>query len=74
MNHSLLQTIIVQMYTDQTCFLLYSTVSHQGSNHSLVVETFWFQLLAMVRNEAVKIIGKEEGEKKLGAQGLCVER
>ena len=29
----------VQMYTDKTCYLLYITASHQGSNHDLVLKT-----------------------------------
>ena len=33
MSHSV--TIVVQIYTDQTCFLLHSAVSRQGSNHDL---------------------------------------
>ena len=29
--------MVVQMYTDQTCFLLHCTASRQGSNHDLVL-------------------------------------
>ena len=35
MSHSV--TIVVQIYTDQTCFLLHSTAFRQGSNHDLVL-------------------------------------